>query len=588
MPTVPTYDNLRVATSDAPMPGFQPASGPSAGQIAGQQLQQAGAGLESAGGVAGRIAADIQQQANDLRVNDAMNQYMAAQTNARVEVLQLKGKNALERPDNKSLPDEYGEKLDQVASGISEKLGNSAQRQAFTIAAQRQGIQFRSAVSSHMVQQADVYRKETQKASLDLNAQRGGMLWGDTKVVAQSAANISLIVDDIAKDHGMSADAKAMALVDALTPLHAGVMKGMLSAGKATDAKEYFEAHSAEMTLQARVAMQDTLKGAVVAEVAQTKGADIAGRYSYTETSAAIKEIDALTLPPEQKAAIRAEVEHRHAVQQSDANGNNALLVGKLDTMVQQGMSLATIQATPEFQGVRDKGTVLKLIRERTEHAVSLQAAVESRDYTKVQRLRAEQEYKGQVAMFAYSDPMVLASMKREDIAGMALSLGPGNTQHLLEKWDTFARSESKLRVAKIDDDQFKTLADGMGLKPYADTGEDAKRQLVSAKNRVEEGIAEWQTKHGAEMPREEKGKLMQREIGTEILIKGRHWGTNTTNLLQVQTKDAARVVVPEIDRGQIIAKARRELGRPDYTPTDAEIGTAYLKMKTRAAANGQ
>lgn len=586
MPQVPTYDNLRVATSDAPMPGFQPASGPSAGQIAGQQLQQLGAGLESAGGVAGKIAADMQQQANDLRVNDAMNQYMTAQTNARVEVLKLKGKDALERPDNKSLPDEYGEKMDQIVSDLGGKLGNAAQRQSFNAAAQRQGIQFRGAVSQHMVQQAEVYADQTDKAALDTAVNRGTLLWGDKEALDGSRAAITRAVDAIAKRKGMGTEARDMALVESMTPLHMGVMKSMITAGQASEAKRYYDENSAGMTLQARVNMQDTLKGAVVAEVAQTRGADIAARYDYTQTGAAIKEIDALSLPPEQKVAIRAEVEHRHAVQQSDANVNNALMVGKLDTMVQQGMSAAAIQATPEFQSVRDKGTTLRAIRERTEHAVSLQAAVESRDYTRVQRLRAEQEYKGQVAKFAYSDPAVLSSMRREDVAALTLTLGPSNTHELLQRFDSIAKSPEKLREAKMDHDQFNVIAKSVGVDSFSPKTDSEKEAVSTMRDRVNGGIDLWQRAHGnQEMPRPEKEKLMREMISIEVLTRGKVYGTNTTNAAGVSEADLKNVVVPPSEVPLIVAHLRGKRGDPEYNPTPEELGRTYIQKKQADAA---
>ena len=214
MPRVPTYDNLQTTPSAGGTPAFQTPSGPSGEQVAAQQLQGLGEGAQRAGGAVSTIALDMARDANDLRVNDAMNQYVNAQTQARVEAMQLKGRNALERPDGKSLPDEFGERMQKQAEVISQTLANPAQRQAFAMNAGRMDGQFRASLSQHMVEQQNVYRKETQKGTLDTAVNQATLLWGDEKLRAQSVATVTKVVYAIARDNGMPPEARDPAYRD--------------------------------------------------------------------------------------------------------------------------------------------------------------------------------------------------------------------------------------------------------------------------------------------------------------------------------------------------------------------------------------
>ena len=370
------------------------------------------------------------------------------------------------------------------------------------------------------------------------------------------------------------------------TELHTQVLQG-LERNDPDAARAYYNKYKDEINgeKQAEISRQiDTVGNAAKA---QTLGAQLALRFNYTQTADAQKAIDALPGSPELKTAVRNELEHRHAVQQSDADKLNAVYIGKLSEMVERKVSLAAIQASPEFQAVRDKGAVLKAVRELQAHNVQLQAATESRDFTRVQRLRAEQEYQGLIKSLPYSDPMVLSGMTRPQVAALQLELGPHTTQALLTKWDSFDRNANKLREAKIDNDQFNTIADSLGLSPFQANTEDKKRMVATAKDRVEQGIAAWQQAHNnQEMPRPDKEKLMRNLIATQITVGGTLWNSNTS-VLQIPEKDIKSIVVPDVDRGQIITRLRQINGEK-YAPTPEEIGRAYLTKKQKEVSVGR
>lgn len=251
MPTVPTYDSFQAAPGALPQARL---TSPEMPDVAGQQAQQMGQAMQRAGGEIGRIAMEEAQKANQVRIDDGLTQYVKAATDLEVEALQLQGRNALERPDGKALPDEYGEKANKAAEAIEASLGNQMQREAFRQrVAQLQG-QFHKKLTLHMVAAQKDYAREQRQATLDTAVYRGGVLWGDATAVQQSADTIRLTVEQQLKDDGLHGDEKIREsrMIAALTPLHAAVLNGMVDGNRIDLARDYYKNNSASMSLQAR------------------------------------------------------------------------------------------------------------------------------------------------------------------------------------------------------------------------------------------------------------------------------------------------------------------------------------------------
>lgn len=251
MPRVPTYDNFKVAPNTLPQTRMVMPEMP---DVAGQQAQQMGQGLQRLGGELGRIATDMVQQANQVRIDDGVTQYVKGSTDLEIEALQIKGRNALERPDGKSLPDEYGEKAKQLAESIEAGLGNQVQREAFRQRVGQLQGQFHRKLALHMVNAQKDYAREQRQATLDTAVYRGGVLWGDADAVQQSADTIRLTVEQQLKDDGLHGDEKIREarMIAALTPLHAAVLNGMVDGNRIDLARDYYKNNSASMSLQAR------------------------------------------------------------------------------------------------------------------------------------------------------------------------------------------------------------------------------------------------------------------------------------------------------------------------------------------------
>lgn len=154
MATVPRYDNLQTSVSAGGGGRFSVPSIPGADAIAADQMQRQGQALGQASSQAARIMIDAQQEANQVRVIDALNQAkekMFDLTYSQQDgFTSIKGVNALQRPDGKSLSQEYGDRFQETVSNISQGLGNDAQRRAFEQQASGMRLQLRGEIDRHM------------------------------------------------------------------------------------------------------------------------------------------------------------------------------------------------------------------------------------------------------------------------------------------------------------------------------------------------------------------------------------------------------------------------------------------------------
>jgi len=597
MPRVPTYDNLQTTPSAGGTPAFQTPSGPSGEQVAAQQLQGLGEGAQRAGGAVSTIALDMARDANDLRVNDAMNQYVNAQTQARVEAMQLKGRNALERPDGKSLPDEFGERMQKQAEVISQTLANPAQRQAFAMNAGRMDGQFRASLSQHMVEQQNVYRKETQKGTLDTAVNQATLLWGDEKLRAQSVATVTKVVDAIARDNGMPPEARDMALVESLSPLHVGVMKGMIQAGQANAAREYYNENSASMTMQARAAMQGVVKEASDVQTGEAKADAVWATIGPRAANDPVKIFDMeremrdqlKDNPDAMKRGVDALRQRAQAFNAQQAE-TNAAGVNSVFKLIDGRVPMGTIMRSDEWMSLpaHKQHEIVKSLEAEA-------AARESRAYTaearafNTERRKDSQLLMGNAdAFLAASNPDTLAHMTRAQVEATRTQFGMEGAQHLLTKFDAISKSSDKLVEARMDKQDFDHVAEQMGLDPFNDKSPDKKRQLGELQFRVEQLINTAQVSKKQALTRDEKMTLMQGELARQVTVPG-FFSNSQVPVIQLNADDAARVVVPPTDRAQI-AQALQTMyandpKNPAYAPTEANMRRLYLMRQSRAAA---
>ena len=589
MPKVPTYDSFQATPSIQPNVQLQ---SPDMPNVTGQRLQQAGEGMMQAGGELAKIQIDAQEQVNKVRVDDAMNQLIKARTDLQVEASGLKGRNALERPDGKSLPDEYAEKLDKVYQPILEGL-NGSQKDTLAHQFKQLSGQFYSNLSGHMVAEQNVFRKETAKATIDTATSQAVLLWGDKAMREQSLQAIAATVDNEAAANGWDKTIKDAAFSESVSPMHAGIMRGMIQAGMATQAKDYYDTHSASMTVQSRAAIQSTLMDAVTSQQSEgaadkvweeigPKAPNDAVRIFDMEQKLREEHKDSPEIMKKGIDALRQRATAFNA-QQSESNAQNISGVWKL---VDSGTPMNAVTRSDAWMNLSDtqRHDIRKTLESEAATRASRAASDASRSLAEMQRSEKLSFMRNGDKFLTATDPDVLSKMSRAQVEAKRGDFGMEATQHLLQKWDTLQKPE-KIIEAKMDNEDFNLVADKLGLKPFDKSlNENEKRALGTLKYRIEQVIDVEQSQAKRVLTRQEKMELMRREMAQTVTTAG--WITESIKpVITLNSKD--NVIIPTPDRQRILEKMKTRYQKTQdekYAPTTENLKHWYLLEKSSSA----
>lgn len=305
MPRVPTYDNFTVAPNTTPQVQIR---APDMPDVAGQQAQQLGQALTRAGGQLSRITLDAANQANQVRINDKMNQLVQGKLRLTYDpnegFVHLKGDAALTRPDNKALDEEYSEKLQKQIDQLASELGNDAQRQAFMQQAGQLSTQFRGSITQHVAREFSEYQIGVQKGTIATARDQMALAWSDPQAVAQSAQAIKAATAEEGRLRGWSGQQIQAAMVDALSPGHATVIASAVDAGNLDFARQYATQANEELTPQARLQIAKVLDEGDFETRTQNKTDEILAKYGG-DTGKALIEVRETMQGKEEDAVIQ-------------------------------------------------------------------------------------------------------------------------------------------------------------------------------------------------------------------------------------------------------------------------------------------
>lgn len=582
MPTVPRYDNFQAAAAVQPSAQLD---APQLPDIAGRRADQLGQAMQQAGGAASRIALDIQDQVNRSRVDDAMNQAISARTGLQVEALQQRGRNALERPDGKSLPDEYGEKLKQSLQGIGGMLGNDAQRQAFQHMSGQLSTEFQGALGRHMVDQQRVFEDETSRATVSTAVNQAALLWGDASMRQQSLGAITSAIDQRAQRDGWDKVTREAALTEAVSPMHLGIIKGMLLGGQAQAAQQYLSENSASMTLQARATAQDMTKGAASLEKAQAFGDEVM-RGGLTQA-------DALTLARERFSG-EDEVQAVHEVRQRFAESETAKLQLAKDVGRQ---SWSILMANGSMSAI-PPDLMASLRQNAPEEERQMRDWLEA----KARRAKADAKEKAETDFGVYYGLRRMAMDNPQAFADIDLRksepyLLPGDLKHLTEVQSQISRGDAKAmesqRVLKTTLGAIKADVAAIGIDLTPKEGTPGAQETAKFLGVLTQALDQATQSKGAPLTGDEA-----KRIGMSMVREGIEQGSGVFGLLQTKKRGYQIASDPDIKPGTSFVAAsfgdipvatrdalsaeyrsRKGLGtRPLSRSDEAEIERAYTR----------
>jgi hypothetical protein len=271
MATVPSYGGQQVA-DNPPMLRAHLSAPPI--QDSGAPLKAVGGAMEKAGGDVAAIAEDMQNQFNNAVVSDGFNQLQEARfalTNDPTGGFKaLQQKDALSRPDNQSLMQEYGQKFDKSVSDIAAGLKNDAQRLAFQQKAAQEKVAFDADIGKHVAVEAVKFNEGTQIAKINTASKIAAADPYNQATVAQQSQSILEGVQ--ALNPGASEEEIKDKFANAATPMHTAILAQMLADKKTDVAQQYFDAVKETMTLPA----QETFEKEMHIAVDRNKGLTVA------------------------------------------------------------------------------------------------------------------------------------------------------------------------------------------------------------------------------------------------------------------------------------------------------------------------
>lgn len=216
-------------------------------------------GLNKMASVAMKAQMDAEEQANQIKINSALNKATQARLALTYDPEQgyvhLQGDAALTRPDKRSLDAEYGERFNNALSEIEQGLGNEKQRAIFREKAGSLMVQFQSGLMQHVAKEYAAHAISVQEGTIATNIGRMALEYGNPEAVMDSMNAIKAATAQEGKLRGWSAKQTEAAIVENLSRGHSAVIQSTIDQ-MPEYAKEYFEIHKAEFTPQARLAAQ--------------------------------------------------------------------------------------------------------------------------------------------------------------------------------------------------------------------------------------------------------------------------------------------------------------------------------------------
>lgn len=289
MPMVPKYDNLQTTLNVQPSVPFQSPTGPTPGAIAADEASQFGRAATSAGDALGKIQLDVQDQANQTRVNDAVNKArIAAQDlayNTKTGYLTKNNASAFldeqGKPLEQSLTESYGAKLQNSLTDIAGDLGNDRQRRMFQMHASDMAAQFQGQVESHMLKQFDGWHDATDDATAKLAGQNAQLNWNKPDIVSSSIDQAKAAIRSKAERAGLVGAPFDEAVLAGTSAVHEGVIMAALQNNNPAYAATYMKQarDKSEMMpndilkVQGHITQADSLRQSQAAVSAQTVAA---------------------------------------------------------------------------------------------------------------------------------------------------------------------------------------------------------------------------------------------------------------------------------------------------------------------------
>lgn len=540
MATVPVLNNFRssVGGSDAM---FRAPSGPTADAVAGDQIQRAGQAVQSGGGQLARIQLDATNQANQMRVLDSMTQTKQFALQLKYDktagFMNLRGREAVERPDGKSLEQEVSEKLDEHTRAIEASLGNDEQKRIYREQVQQLRTGLQGETMSHMAREYSVYQGSVLQGTQATAIDQMGLEWGNADAVKQGRETIKAAVFEQGRLAGWSPQQTEAVMREQLSKGHSLVVAAATDGGKLDYAREYFKQHGDEFTPEAKLRVQKVLD---------------AGDFE-SRTQDATDKLIAET-GGDAAAALRLARE-RHTGKDEDAIVQRIKAIdGERVALRERAQRDASDQAWKIYASTGSMGRI----------PPTLIAAMDGKD---LEALRRTAKADGEAAASkreAKTDPGVYYALtvaaakdpafKGENLTRYFDKLSPSDRKHFIDLQAKMLKPEEASDVSSVEQQKSASVK-ALGLKDEK-AGvfyQVADKELFAA-----------QARKGSKLTQEERQKVLDR-LAMQGSVPGSMWGSNSARRFEAvnEGRDFTPEVTDDVRRKAEAALKRRGIQAP-------------------------
>lgn len=555
MPRVPTYDSFQAQPGTLPNVAVR---APDVQDFAGEQAQRTGQGMQRLGGDLGRIALDAAQEANQVRVNDAMNRAVQAKLKLTYDqaegFVHLRGDAALTRPDGKPLDEEFGGKFEKTVADIEASLGNDAQKLAFRQQAGQVATQFRGSLQQHVAREFTEYKVGVQQGTIATARDQMALAWGDAAAVEQSVGAIKAAVAEQGRLKGWSGQQVTAAMVEVLSPGHAAVVGGAIDAGKLDYAREYMKQVNAELTPAARLQLTKALDAGDFETRAQTAtekyltqaGGDVNEALKLARANLTGKDEDAVVTRIKAIDAERVVLRERD---QKDA-GDQAWRVYA---------STGALGKIPPSVIARMDGRDLEALR-RT-------ARVDAEAAANRAQAKTDPSVYYALTVAAATDP----NFKSTDLRAFFDKLSPTDRKHFMDLQGKAMKPDEEKQVATTAQ-QISAMTKTLGFK-------DEQAGLFTME--ANKALSAAQSERGRPLTLEERQKVLDRLVLEGEVVTGQWWRNDPNmRLFEAQSKGQAGQFRPTWGEDQIrkatSALQRQGVATPTREQIEATLRAAY------------
>ncbi len=251
MPKVPSLDTFQVGDTGLPAARVSTGVTPDQASFGSRQMVQAGQAVQQGASGFMREVNQQVQAANQLRIDDAINQRNEVKLRMLYDqkegLVNIKGIDALQRPDGKPLADEFRDKYLSEISKIEDGLGNEAQKQLFRENSAKDITDFYGVAIKHENEQFTEHALSVRKGTIANRINEIGIRYNDPVAVDNAILSIKASAANEARMLGKSA-AEAEAYTRELTSkAHTTAIMAALENKNARYADMYMKKYAGDM-----------------------------------------------------------------------------------------------------------------------------------------------------------------------------------------------------------------------------------------------------------------------------------------------------------------------------------------------------